>query len=123
MWAYRETLCDLSVDELEYGCMEAMKEVRFTPTPAEIREHAFVLRKSLRQVPALNALPAAPPMSAEESTEFFAKLKAEVPMFSEVPGLTQKPLQPDGIVIITDEMRARARRKAKEAAEKFGKSA
>ena len=97
VWAYRETLCDLSVAELERGCKEAMRQTRFTPTPAEIREYGII--EGEHYGPALNALPPAPPMTDAECKEFLAKLRKEVPCLTE------------GVIEITDKMRERHEKK------------
>jgi len=38
VWAYRESLDDLSAEEIELACREAIRRLKFFPTPAEIRE-------------------------------------------------------------------------------------
>lgn len=113
IWAYRETLSDLTVEEIDRGCVAAMKATRFTPTPAEIREYG-ILPSS--EAPALNALPAGPPITDEEAKQFFEELKANVPCLSE------ESKRKDGIIEITDEMRARHEAKNREALERFGKA-
>ena len=62
IWAYLQTLKDLSVEQLERGCLEAMKQTKFTPTPAEIREYSHLKHE---QAP-LNATVEEPPLSMEE---------------------------------------------------------
>lgn len=110
VWAYREALSDLSVEELEQGCTEAMRQTKFTPTPAEIREYGMLPKET---VFLNNALPEPYP-TKEEAIEFLAKMKAEVPCLSE------ESLRKEGVVIITDEMRAEYQRKKSEALKRFG---
>jgi hypothetical protein len=111
VWAYRETLQDLSVEELERGCTEAMKQTRFTPTPSEIREYGVLPRETA------TFAPPEPRMSDAEAKEFLEQMKANVPCLSE------ESTQAEGIIIITEEKRAEYERKKREAIERFGKSA
>lgn len=105
IWAYREALADLSAEELDRGCLEAMRHTRFTPTPAEILEYGVVPREEKP----LNALPPAPALTDQEAKEFFAQMRVQVPCLSE------RAMRADGITVITDEMRADAERKKREA--------
>lgn len=109
IWAYRETLADLTPEELERGCREAMKRTKFTPTPAEIREYGVL---PAPEIPALKA-PVDPPLTAEEARDFLAKLKQDVPC------LSNESIRSDGIVIVTDAMRAQAKAKNQEALKRF----
>lgn len=111
VWAYREALSDLSVEELERGCIGAMKQTRFTPTPAEIREYG-ISEAQTEPMPDYG-----PQVTQEEAKEFFAKMKAEIPCLSD------ESLRQQGVLVVTDEMRAEAQRKKLETLRRFGKSA
>lgn len=108
VWVYRETLCDLSVDELDRGCREAIKQTRFTPTPAEIRECS----RSEERVAALNSQQPEPAMSQADMREFLSKVRSDIPWMNE-------PRSMGPVLVVTDEMRERAEAKKKEALEKF----
>lgn len=112
MWAYRETLCDLSAVELDRGCKEAMRQTKFTPTPAEIREYGKVDEEYYGPP----RLPGPPSMTKEECAEFLATAREHL-------GEILKPQKTPGVLEITDEMRERHAAKVREAQEKFGKSA
>jgi hypothetical protein len=51
VWAFREALADLSAAELDLACREAIKRLKFFPTPAEIRECLTTARENLRPIP------------------------------------------------------------------------
>jgi hypothetical protein len=73
-WAYNEALKDLTPDQLERGCIGAMKVTRFTPTPAEIREHI----SDGIEPPALNAIMKEAPLSIEELREMVKEAKKRI---------------------------------------------
>ena len=75
VWAYRETLKDLTAAEVDRGCMESMKRTKFTPTPAEIREFS----KEKVEHPALNALAIEDaPLSLAELQELVKEAKRHI---------------------------------------------
>lgn len=115
MLAYKESLKQFSAEQVDRGCREAIKRCTFIPKPADIIQ---AIGETAEQYPQLKGLPG-PRMSAQEFREVFAEAREQL---KEV--LTTAVAQGgDRVVIITDEMREEAKRKAKEAAERFGKSA
>jgi hypothetical protein len=64
VWAYREALADLTPGEIDRGCREAIRRLKFFPNPAEIRECLTIARANAKpkQLPAL-------PEAQEESAE------------------------------------------------------
>jgi hypothetical protein len=64
VWAYREALADLSPGEIDRGCREAIRSLKFFPNPAEIRECLEIARANTKPKQALRALP-----EVEEETD------------------------------------------------------
>jgi hypothetical protein len=78
LWAYQQSLYDLTIGELNRGCSESMKFTRFTPTPAEIRDYGILETETYG--PVRNALPSAErPMTDAEAKEFFALCREKAP--------------------------------------------
>jgi hypothetical protein len=80
----------------------------FMPTPAQIRAAV----EDSAPTPILKQL-SEPPLTKEEAREILSKMKAEIPC------LSSESMKRDGVIVITDEMRAEAVRKSQEALRRF----
>jgi hypothetical protein len=78
VWAYGEALGDLTSGEIDRGCREAIRRLKFFPNPAEIRECLEIARANAKPKQALRALPEVEEETAEdrEARELaFAKIR------------------------------------------------
>jgi hypothetical protein len=66
VWAYREALGDLTSEEIESGCREAIRRLKFFPNPAEIRECLAIARANATPKQVRPALPEAEEETAED---------------------------------------------------------
>lgn len=108
IWAYYETLKDLTPEELDRGCIDAMKRIKFCPNPAEILESVEATRPAIvlnsKQLPE-------PSFTDDEAKQFLAELREIVFPDREVA---------KAVLEITDEMRENYERKKQEALKRFG---
>ena len=103
VWAYREALKDLTVAELERGCADALKRIKFVPTPAEIRDCVEKTRPAPQFAPALLG---ATDLSEEEQGKIRAEIQEKIATLAVGP----KPL----IIELTEEELARRKEKIKQ---------
>jgi len=119
--AYKEALKSFSAEQIDRGCREVIRTCVFIPKPKEIsdaiRDTAPSLHAELKSLPS-------PSMTTEEFKALFAQARRDFgDLLAPNENLALKEnLMPDGVVVITDEMRAEQKRKAAEAAAKFGKT-
>ena len=115
--AYKEILKGFTAAQIDRGCRECLRRCTFFPKPAEIIE---AIHDTMPVAPIVPLLPS-PRMTQEDFKNALAEARERLaPILEKVE---EPPLPQEGVVIITDEMRATAKRKAKEATERFGKSA
>jgi hypothetical protein len=107
--AYGIGLADLTSEQLLRATRYLLlNHKEFMPTPAQIRA-AVEDSAPPRTLPRLSE----PPLTKQEAREILSKMK------SEIPCLSSESLKRDGVIVITDEMRAEAVRKSQEALRRF----
>lgn len=116
--AYKEALKKFNAEQIDRGCRAAIEVCTFIPKPKEIidaiRDTAPSLYAELKTLPS-------PRMTSDEYKAVFAQARETLGHLL-IPPEPKPDLPADGVVIITEEMRAEQKRKAAEAAAKFGKS-
>jgi hypothetical protein len=65
VWAFREALADLAPSEINLACRQAIRDLKFFPTPAEIRNCLASAREKLASQPRRN-LPTWEPETPED---------------------------------------------------------
>ena len=82
VWAYREALGDLTSGEIDRGCREAIRRLKFFPNPAEIRECLAIARANAKPKQASLALSEAD----EETPEDRAAREVALAKLREIAG-------------------------------------